>query len=44
MSLVGSGPVAGPSHRPEKTGGGPLPTGHPSREREIDALRAAVPA
>ncbi len=40
MSLAGSCPVAGPSHRPP--GGGPLPTGHPSRERNIDALRATL--
>jgi len=40
MSLAGSCPVAGPSHLPPV--GGPLPTGHPSREWEVDALRAAV--
>ncbi len=40
MSLAGSCPVLVPSHRP--TGGGPLPTGHPSREQEADSLRAVV--
>jgi hypothetical protein len=40
MSLPGSCPVVVPSRRPG--GGGPLPTGHPAREHESDALRAEV--